>query len=295
MPRNMEWIDTFGAHDGRRVMGQHLDAAIAVGANRSCTNAAIVERVHGKGVKPVDLRSPTIADDANAVHEQQRQGLSQFSHKKCRRRRAEASASMPVEFTNNRLRRMPKPYDLYSTPDGLPVPRNDGACDHLTGLQLPSMVLPSTNGTLVNLSELSGTTVLYAYTADGTRRRTRLGGLGRDPRRAWLHAAIVRVSRSSRRAEIARRARLRREHADHRLPTRGRRAPPSAVPAPQRQRTHAASSARLGCRHSSSSRGDRNRRRISGDSRSSFVTGAFARCSIPSFRRAETRRTSSSG
>lgn len=47
-------------------------------------------------------------------------------------------------------------------PDNLPVPKDDGACDHLEGMLFPSLALESTNGS-VALSELSGTTVLYIY------------------------------------------------------------------------------------------------------------------------------------
>ena len=61
---------------------------------------------------------------------------------------------------------MPSSYDLYSIPDGLPVP-DDGACDHLTGVQLPSMALSSTEGTLVDLRSSRARTALYAYPRTG--------------------------------------------------------------------------------------------------------------------------------
>jgi peroxiredoxin len=47
-------------------------------------------------------------------------------------------------------------------PDNLPVPKDDGACDHLEGMLFPSLTLESTSGP-VTLSELSETTVLYIY------------------------------------------------------------------------------------------------------------------------------------
>src|SRR5256714_12913145 len=44
--------------------------------------------------------------------------------------------------------------DPYALPDGLPVPENDGAADHLPGLELPDSTLPSSRGP-VNLAELA--------------------------------------------------------------------------------------------------------------------------------------------
>lgn len=52
-------------------------------------------------------------------------------------------------------------------PEGLPQPEDDGAADHLTGITLPALALPSTDGRSVDLSSLSGTTVVYAYPMTG--------------------------------------------------------------------------------------------------------------------------------
>jgi peroxiredoxin len=52
-------------------------------------------------------------------------------------------------------------------PDGLPVPVDDGAADHLTGLALPEVALAATNGLRVNLSRLSGRTIVYIYPRTG--------------------------------------------------------------------------------------------------------------------------------
>ena len=52
-------------------------------------------------------------------------------------------------------------------PPGLPVPVDDGACDHLPGLQLPSIPLPSTAGRMVDLARLPGRTVVYCYPRTG--------------------------------------------------------------------------------------------------------------------------------
>lgn len=57
--------------------------------------------------------------------------------------------------------------DLHSLPDGLPVPVDDGACDHLPGMVLPALDLPATNGRAVNLAMLTGTTVLFCYPKTG--------------------------------------------------------------------------------------------------------------------------------
>ena len=48
-------------------------------------------------------------------------------------------------------------------PEGLPVPEDDGAADHLPGKQLPSVALKSTAGGVVDLSSLPGVTVAYCF------------------------------------------------------------------------------------------------------------------------------------
>lgn len=56
---------------------------------------------------------------------------------------------------------------LTSLPDNLPVPADDGACQHLLGLPAPNLSLPATDGRLINLSNLPGWVVLYAYPRTG--------------------------------------------------------------------------------------------------------------------------------
>ncbi len=56
------------------------------------------------------------------------------------------------------------PYEL---PAGLPVPADDGACDHLPNMRLPSVPLRSTAGRMVDLSRLVGRTVVYCYPRTG--------------------------------------------------------------------------------------------------------------------------------
>jgi peroxiredoxin len=55
----------------------------------------------------------------------------------------------------------------YTLPDDLPPPTDDGASDHLPGMRLPSVPLPSTAGERVDLSALSGQTVVYCYPMTG--------------------------------------------------------------------------------------------------------------------------------
>jgi peroxiredoxin len=67
--------------------------------------------------------------------------------------------------------------DLHTLPAGLPAPADDGACDHLVGLAVPPIALPSTSGEQVDLAALSGRTVVYAY--------PRTGQPDRDPPPGW--------------------------------------------------------------------------------------------------------------
>ena len=53
--------------------------------------------------------------------------------------------------------------DLHTLPTNLPVPVDDGACDHLLGSTLPSVSLASTTGKTVDLSTYAGTLVIYCY------------------------------------------------------------------------------------------------------------------------------------
>jgi len=52
-------------------------------------------------------------------------------------------------------------------PPNIPAPQDDGAAEHLTGMTLPDLALPSTSGGPVNLSKLAGRTVLYIYPRTG--------------------------------------------------------------------------------------------------------------------------------
>jgi peroxiredoxin len=53
--------------------------------------------------------------------------------------------------------------NLGNLPASLPVPVDDGACDHLPGRVLPPISLQTTAGRLVNLAELTAPTVIFFY------------------------------------------------------------------------------------------------------------------------------------
>ena len=62
---------------------------------------------------------------------------------------------------------MTEPRNLLDLPADLPVPVDDGACDHLPGMRLPSLALPATDGVMVDLSMLPGRSVVYVYPRTG--------------------------------------------------------------------------------------------------------------------------------
>ena len=49
----------------------------------------------------------------------------------------------------------------------LPAPVDDGAADHLSGLMLPSVPLPTTDGRVIDLAALGGVAVVYVYPMTG--------------------------------------------------------------------------------------------------------------------------------
>ena len=52
-------------------------------------------------------------------------------------------------------------------PPNLPIPVDDGACDHLPGMRLPSITLASTAGRSVDLAAVRGTAIVYVYPHTG--------------------------------------------------------------------------------------------------------------------------------
>ena len=63
-------------------------------------------------------------------------------------------------------------HDPYVLPEGLPVPVDDGAADHLAGATLPDLVLPSSQGA-VNVRDFD---VVYVYPRAGRPGRELLPG-----------------------------------------------------------------------------------------------------------------------
>jgi len=57
--------------------------------------------------------------------------------------------------------------NIHELPKDLPVPQDDGACRHLTGMRLPQIALLSTAGRRVDISWLAGRTIVYCYPRTG--------------------------------------------------------------------------------------------------------------------------------
>jgi len=57
--------------------------------------------------------------------------------------------------------------DIGRVPPDLPIPVDDGACDHLVGMRIPPVTLRSTGGRDVRLSDAPGWTVVYTYPRTG--------------------------------------------------------------------------------------------------------------------------------
>ena len=67
--------------------------------------------------------------------------------------------------------------DVYTLPEGLPAPEDDGACDHLVGLELPELELESSHGR-VNIRDFD---VIYIYPRTGRPGRPSLPGWDETP------------------------------------------------------------------------------------------------------------------
>jgi peroxiredoxin len=67
--------------------------------------------------------------------------------------------------------------NIYELPKDLPIPIDDGACNHLPGMHLPSVLLLSTTGRAVDLAKISERTVVYCYPRTGTPDK--------DPPQGW--------------------------------------------------------------------------------------------------------------
>ena len=62
---------------------------------------------------------------------------------------------------------MEEKHNPQTLPEGLPVPADDGASDHLPGASIPHVPLISTAGEPVDLATLPGRTVVYCYPLTG--------------------------------------------------------------------------------------------------------------------------------
>ncbi|HSH71724.1 MAG TPA: peroxiredoxin [Methylophilaceae bacterium] len=58
-------------------------------------------------------------------------------------------------------------HNLQALPQDLPVPEDDGACNHLPGATLPADALASTQGGTVDLAAIKGWLVVYCYPMTG--------------------------------------------------------------------------------------------------------------------------------
>lgn len=72
---------------------------------------------------------------------------------------------------------MPRSDNLYQLPENLPTPIDDGACDHLWGMEIPSLSLLATSDQYVDMSRLNGRSVIYCY--------PRTGEPDKDPPPGW--------------------------------------------------------------------------------------------------------------
>ena len=57
--------------------------------------------------------------------------------------------------------------NIYTLPENLRAPVDNGACDHLPDIRVPSVPLRSTAGLIVDLAGLTGRTVVYCYPRTG--------------------------------------------------------------------------------------------------------------------------------
>ncbi len=65
------------------------------------------------------------------------------------------------------MREAPGQHNPNVLPPNIPVPQDDGAAKHLTGMKLPDISLPGTDGKSVSLATLKGRTVVYIYPRTG--------------------------------------------------------------------------------------------------------------------------------
>jgi len=75
-----------------------------------------------------------------------------------------------------------QPQTDFPLPPDLPRPLDDGAANHLVGMTMPSISLPSTSGAMVALAELSAPrTVIYCYPRTGVPGQPLIPGWDQIP------------------------------------------------------------------------------------------------------------------
>ena len=71
--------------------------------------------------------------------------------------------------------------NIHKLPKNLPIPVDDGACQHLMGSKLPSIPLMSTQGEVIDLAEIQERTVVYVYPRTGQPDKEPLQGWDEIP------------------------------------------------------------------------------------------------------------------
>ena len=67
--------------------------------------------------------------------------------------------------------------NIFKVPKNLPQPEDDGAARHIFGARIPSLLLKSTLGNTVNLSEVPGKLIVYVF--------PRIGHPQKEPPQSW--------------------------------------------------------------------------------------------------------------
>lgn len=79
----------------------------------------------------------------------------------------------PLQPTTTHTPSTKQPPEHTSTPDSLPIPIDDGACAHLISHPIPpSLSLPATSNSTIDLSQLSGLTIIFCYPRTGAPGET---------------------------------------------------------------------------------------------------------------------------
>ena len=100
------------------------------------------------------------------------------------------------------MREAPGMHDPTVLPSNLPVPEDDGAARHLTGMKLPDVTLPATTGPAVSLAKLTGRTVLYVYPRTGVPGVDALPGWDDIPGARGCTPQFLQRSPTAQRVEV---------------------------------------------------------------------------------------------